>query len=961
MRLTYYLKAAICLCAVAASVLLAAQSPPEREMIALPLHTIEGRLDNGLHYLILPNKVPEHTAEVRLVMRVGSVQEEEHQQGAAHFLEHMAFAGSRHFPGRGMINYWETLGMKFGRDINAFTGFDRTIYMLTLPMDEGDTHALDSTLLALKDWLCGLSLEEERTKKERGVILEELRGYSTGDDFYDLKIGHNRYSERMPLGSADDIRKVDYKELKAFYDKWYAPQLATVMVVGNIRPTETEQRIKALFADIPAKDVTGYRNYPLTYRKDVTVDEIQDTLDSHSMLELMVPHPCIVGNTLESTCRKEQGKLLVYLLGRRFDAQKLSCNVSDSWYLASTNHFVLNFSRHSLEELLSAETRVVAELQSIVRNGFEKEELEDGVHSYVSRLKVDETGSPSSKWCDDFTDYVISGDRYIHSNKEMAQLKALLLKTTNADLQQLLGNWMGFANHSLLVAYRNNILAREKKIARRNKNFARRVKKIARRVKISWRRGRSMKLPAYVYKKPVSDDTTVPAPACLTSIISLDSTAIVGKHYYADLKLTEARLKNGARLLLRPTSGEDNTAYLSAFARGGSGDLKPADFYKYDGAAGFMEMGGIAKVPYDTLTAYMAQEGLSMTLAVSNYWHDVMASAPAGKLPQLFRLIYEKIYDPELRYKDFEDTRRDDLKNLGKETLLSQLMQRASDRQLTNTVDSLMGNALQVAGRPRTRRDVEQLNLDTMATYYKRLFGNPDRLTILVTGRFNVDSVLVEAAAVFSRMRPFGDPTALADAPYRVPYKGYYEKGFSNDNETQTIFDYLLAGNYTPSLKNSLSLKLMRDLLQNRLLTVLREQENIVYSPYVSLFYDGIPQKRFYFDLSASVENVNMGRADRLVHGIIEDLQAKPVPKEELESLKRSFIVTKRQVLTDEAPTEWRSTLTTLLKNGESLSDFDRYNACLDSITPDYILTLFRRLVKPENAALLYIGNYNKK
>ena len=134
--------------------MLAQQSVSEKK-IGLPPNTVEGVLPNGLHYLILPNGTPAHTTEFRLVMRLGSAQETDKQKGAAHFLEHMSFAGSKHFPGRGMVDYLESLGMKFGRDINAVTGYDRTIFMLTVPMDKTDSAVSDKVLLILKDWLDG--------------------------------------------------------------------------------------------------------------------------------------------------------------------------------------------------------------------------------------------------------------------------------------------------------------------------------------------------------------------------------------------------------------------------------------------------------------------------------------------------------------------------------------------------------------------------------------------------------------------------------------------------------------------------------------------------------------------------------------------------------------------------------------------------------------------------------------
>ena len=130
--------------------------------ISLPVGTVEGRLENGLRYLILPNAAPKHNVEVRLVMRVGSLMENERQKGAAHFLEHSAFIGTQHFPGRSMVDYFERLGMKFGRDINAFTGFDRTIYWLSVPLEKTDDGVLDTTFLAIKDWLCGIAFEPER-------------------------------------------------------------------------------------------------------------------------------------------------------------------------------------------------------------------------------------------------------------------------------------------------------------------------------------------------------------------------------------------------------------------------------------------------------------------------------------------------------------------------------------------------------------------------------------------------------------------------------------------------------------------------------------------------------------------------------------------------------------------------------------------------------------------------------
>ena len=368
------------------------------------------------------------------------------------------------------------------------------------------------------------------------------------------------------------------------------------------------------------------------------------------------------------------------------------------------------------------------------------------------------------------------------------------------------------------------------------------------------------------------------------------------------------------------------------------------------------EMGGVACIPYDTLSSFMQQEEISMNIAISNYWHDIMGMSPAAKARELFNLMYEKMCRPELCYEDFDEIRKDEMERFGKESVLEQMMKRASDRMLTNRLDSLMGNTVP---RPAlTKMDLERLDLDKIADYYCSLYSNPSQMTFVVTGKFDTDSIKELLTATFGRM-PKVNTVSYPNKAFKLPKKTYIEE-FPNDNDTQTIFDYVFCGNYQPSLKNSLTLKLMRDILQNRLLSVLREGENIVYSPYASLFYNGLPQQVFYFDLSASVDFVNTKKVEELIKQIINELRTSKVSEEELETLKKSFWVTKRKVLSDEASAEWRTNLVNLLKNGESVADFERYEQCLNSISTVDIQKAFKHFTNPDKFVLLYIGKHQK-
>lgn len=915
------------------------------ENISLPSNATEGRLNNGLHYLILPNDNPSHTAEFRLVMKLGAVQESDSQLGSAHFLEHMAFAGTKHFPERSMIEYLEGLGMKFGRDINAVTGYDRTVFMLTVPMNSNNQNTADSTLLILKDWLTNISFEEERTRKERGVILEELRGYDIGDDFYSLKIGQNRFTQRMPLGKSEDIKSIDRSKLIEFYEKWYTPQLASIIVAGCINPEKTEKQLKKLFSDIPAKSIKDYQTYSLDYSQGVHFKEVKSNLKKNSELELIVPHPCVVGKNLTSTYQKELGNLLVRMINKRLELRNIPASISDDWYLAEKNHFVISISRKNKEELLAAITRISGELNYIINNGFCPNEMQLGISDFLQTLRVTSDGQSSAQWCEDFTDYILTGDKYIHQEEEMEKLRQKFSHTDSQELQQLLSSWLDYQKQHLLIAYRNCNASTDSLDEKETVE--------------AWQAGKDLSVEHFEFHHKDETETLLNTPKCLKKMHHPQEHLITQNTYYPETKVYEYSLKNGLKFILRPTKDDNKTLLLTAFARGGIADLTENDYHLLEGTAGYIEMGGIQSVNYDTLTTYIGQESISLNVSIGNYWHDIMGMAPVNRSQELFNLMYEKIYHPELCYQDFEDIRKEELENIGKETLLEQMMKCAQDRLLNQRLDSLVGNAPTTNLRPRTRKDIEKLNLDQIADYFKNLFGNPQGMTMVITGNFNPDILLKQLTGTFGRMEVPGKSLPYHSRPVKLSEQLYVEE-FDNDVETQAQLEYVFAHHYQPSLKEGLTLKLMRDVLQQRMLKILREEKNIVYSPYVSLFYKGIPEQTFYLDISASVEVSNTAIAEDAILNIIQELQEKPISQEELETMKRSFLITKSQVLDETAASDWRNTLVNQLKNGESLKDFDNYSKTLGKITPKDLQQAFKKYINTRKFILLYMGKHLK-
>src|SRR5947207_9347815 len=232
-----------------------AQSLPLTATMPVDPEITIGKFANGMRYYIRRNKKPEKRAELRLVVKAGSILEDDDQQGLAHLVEHMAFNGTKNFPKNKTIEFMESLGMRFGADVNAYTSFDETVYMLTVPTDKPEM--MDKAMLILEDWAHNLSFDPTETEKERGVVMEEWR-LGRGADMrmlqkiFPVLLKDSRYADRLPIGKQEIIQVGQQERLKQFYADWYRPDLMAVVAVGDFDKAAIEKMITTHFASIPA-------------------------------------------------------------------------------------------------------------------------------------------------------------------------------------------------------------------------------------------------------------------------------------------------------------------------------------------------------------------------------------------------------------------------------------------------------------------------------------------------------------------------------------------------------------------------------------------------------------------------------------------------------------------------------------------------------------------------------------
>lgn len=840
---------------------------------------IEKKLDNGLTYVVMKSDSPSRMVECRIIFKAGSVYETEGNRGTAHFLEHMAFGGTRHFPGRRLVDYLESLGVQYGIGINAYTGYDRTVYMFSVPND--DPSNIDNALLILKDWLTGISVSKSKVEGEKGIILEELRSYDVGDEFYNLKIGTGVYGEGIPLGTAEDISSMTVRKLKDFHHTWYTPDRATVAVVGDVDPEEVERKIIRTFGKVKKRTSPRVPDFPLEYAEGVTVSEIADTLVRRAELEVMIPHEAGMKSTLDDAVTAARSRLLLRAVNRRLYDTGHHANVTNHWYLADKEHFVIQVSGADKEDAGENMRQCVAELYRLAREGFFEDELADlkaGIHFSPAY-----PGS-SAMLCDEIVDAFLFNDRPVTDPAQAEYVRREFDATTSEQLQSILGSWLEASGESLLVAYRYNP---EKTDGFTDREFA-----------SLWRKAGQSRCADYVYVKEADPDGVrepVHVPDFLVEERPFDESVIRYRTYYDNIRVTDVFLNNGMRFVLRPTEDESDKVMYQLFAPGGLSRVPDEEYAVYEGMAAYMELGGIEGVPDSTYHAIISENDLGMILAIESNWHGFIASAPVASTRLLLNMMYEKMHHPGLNYGEFEEIRKSEMEDFGQESYLSQLMKNDVQRQLNMRIDSLMGNLAYGRRLDLTLRDLQDLDLDSIAAEYRKLYTNPNGMTCVVCGAFDPDTFIREAAPVFARMEE-GEVHRMGESHFVLP-EVTKKIEYPNSNETQTVFDYIRFGTFDPSLRAGLKLKLMNNLIRNRLLTVLREQESLVYSPYASLYYNANPDRIFYIDINASVDRSNTARVHEILDDIIRDLQKNKVSGKELTTLKKIFIVNKRTSL----------------------------------------------------------------
>ena len=829
------------------------QNAPLGQTIPIdPLITV-GTLPNGLRYYVRENKLPLARAELRLVVKAGSVLEDDDQRGLAHFVEHMAFNGTLHFPKQEISNFMQSLGMRFGAHVNAHTSFDETVYELQIPTSS--PAVIDRSLTILEDFARNVSFDPVEINKERGVILEEWRlGLGAGERIQDAQfpilLKGSRYAERLPIGKPDIIRNVGHDRLKQFYTDWYRPDLMAVVAVGDFDKSAIEAQIKTRFASIPpAASPKPRPDYAVPEQPGTLYSVITDPELTQTAISVFTKMPARDQSTVGSYRQQMAERLFSGMLSARLD--ELTQQPNAPFLAAQTGRgiFVRTEEVTSLNALVApggVERGLAAlftEIDRVARFGFTATELDRqgrDLQRFLENAAVEKNKSPSGPLADEFIRNFLQGEPIPGIVYEYALNQRFLPQITLAELNALAKEWMPDRNRVVAISAPEKDKATLPDAAKMTAVIAATSGK-----------------PLTAYVDTVS---TQPLLAPLPSAGRVATTSTK-----ESLGITEWRLSNGVRVVLKPTTFKEDEILFRAVSPGGTSLASDRDFIPAETADEVIAQGGLGKLRGLDLNKVLAGRSVSVRADIGETEEGLGGGSSRKDLETMFQLIYLTFTAP-----------RPDPVAFGvfKEQLKVAL---ANQDALPDTAfDDALNAALtqnHVRAQPLKAANLDQMNLDKSLAFYKDRFADASDFTFVFVGSFDLATMRPLVERYLASLPSLHRTESAKDVGIHPP-AGVVEKLVRKGIEPKSQVSIVFTGPFQNDEMHRLTLRAMGEMLSGNLQKTLREDLSGTYGVSVEPRFTKRPTEEYRITISFACDPARTASLVKTTFELIDEFRA---------------------------------------------------------------------------------------
>lgn len=896
-----------------------AQMPQMPELPIDPAVKI-GKLDNGLTYYIRHNEEPKNQANFYIAQKVGSVQEEESQRGLAHFLEHMAFNGSEHFPGDKLIKYCERIGVKFGANLNAYTSTDETVYNID-DVPTTDVSNIDSCLLILSDWSGRLSLEEEEIDKERGVIHEEWRmRTSAGMRILNRQLPKlypgSRYGERMPIGLMSVVDNFTPDFLRAYYHKWYHPSLQGIVVVGDVDVDYVEGKIKEYFSDIKNPDPEApYETYPVPDNETPIYCIDKDKEQRNTSIQMFFKSEAMP-REMRGTIMYLVQNSLINVLNLAFNQRLEELSQSADCPFAMASGYYSNYIISKTCDAYSIymapkegrDTEAVKTLMTEVKranqHGFTATELQRAKDEFISQLEEiydNRTKQKNSFYCPQYVRHFLEGDAIPDVETEFQTTKALMGQLpAEAFNQTFCEMTASIDTNFVFTAYYPE------------KDGVSIPSEAAFRAAVE--EGFRAETEAYVDE--VNNDPL---------ISSLPKPEKIAKETAADFGYTKWTLKNGANVYYKQTDFNDSQVLFTARSKGGTNKIATEDTYNTMVFASVMASTGIGTFTGTELTKKLAGKQVSCNAYLGENTDVLSGSSTPKDLRTLFELLY-------LRFQECSND-VDGYNNL-MAMYRSQLANAEKD-PMTAYQDSLIQTLYKHSPRHKSMKlaDLDKISYDRIRQIYHERFQSAGDFDFYFTGAFNVDSLRTFTEQYIAPLKGLKKREEYSDRGNEL-FVGKVENRFTRDMETPKANIIVIWHGETPyTMKQSLAVSALGNVLSERYLKTIREDGGMSYSVGANAGLDRDIRDQYLMQVYCPVKPAMMDEALELMQKGIEEIAKDGVKDEELQKFKEFEL--KEYADNQRNNNYWQQVISNKVNWNNDLQT--GYEECLKSLTSDDI------------------------
>jgi zinc protease len=880
------------------------------DVIPLDSAVRTGTLPNGLRYYIRKNAKPEKRLELRLVINAGSVLEDEDQKGLAHFTEHMLFNGTRRFAKNDIVQYLESIGVRFGADLNAYTGFDETVYILPVPTDKPGL--VERSFDVLEDWAGGALFDSTEVVKERGVVLEEWRsGLGAGarirDKQFPVLFQGSRYAVRLPIGDTTIIKTANPGPLKRFYRDWYRPNLMAVIAVGDYDPARIETLVREHFSRLTNPATPRQRAMvPVPGHDSTLVTIVQDPEEQVSSIQLIYKHP-------PAPLAKQSDYRM--LLARRLYNQMLNSRLTEMtrqqdapFAFASSSYGP--FVRSTDVYFLSATVKdggvqrgleaILREARRVDQHGFLQAELDRAKASQLRGLESafqERDKTESGGYASEYINYFLTAEPTPGIAWEYETAKRVLPTVTLEDVNSLGRQWITQVNRVVAVSAPTGPTASVPSSGELLNTF----RKVDGETVTAW-------------KETVSE-----APLVATNP---PAGRVVEEKKIPEIGVTDWKLSNGVRVVVKPTDFKADEVMIQAFSPGGTSVVADVDFADASLANFTVPRGGVASFDAIELGKKLAGKRAGVQFGIGSLDETISAGGSPRDLETILQLIYLKATAPR---KD------DNAFNAFRAQFVPMLANRDKDpEQVFSDTVGLTMQQNHPRAQPLTAAMLQSSKYDRQYEIYRDRFADLSDFTFVIVGAVSLDSVKPLVEQWIGALPGSGRKETWKDVGMKNP-PGVIEKTVRKGVEPKARTLVFFTGETTFDPASRYAMRSLGDLIEMKLLDNLREALGGTYSVSAGGQLTKYPKPEYQFtvDFGSSPDKVDL--LWKTVQAVIDTVKRDGATAAELQKVREQQLRTQEVSLKENS--YWVGNIAARLENSEDPRGLATY-------TQDYIQKL---------------------